>query len=278
MLDSPVLPVAAGLLADSWRRVADCAPALDVTVLTAARPTAPAGWLPLIGSAEQVGRAIAGEADRIRVAHGCEPPLPVAASRLLHHYLWSLGVLAGGPWYLERRVPRLRPELLRTDPATGALAVRPSGFACLPDDPAAGRPGVRVLPGEAALQAELRSAVAESAEPLLAAFRPVLCRGPRALWGMVADDLASALWYLGRMRGEEERAVAAATAVLPGGTPPFPGAADFRRLPGTRGGTHLTRTRLGCCLYYAIRPADACLTCPRTTDAERVRRLEAAGS
>ena len=33
------------------------------------------------------------------------------------------------------------------------------------------------------------------------------------------------------------------------------------------------RPRLGCCLHYTIRPAEACLTCPRTGDDERLRRL-----
>ncbi|MBO1417226.1 (2Fe-2S)-binding protein [Streptomyces sp. FH025] len=130
---------------------------------------------------------------------------------------------------------------------------------------------------------------------------------------MVTDDLASAVWYLGRMLGardtgpsgtgsndtgpnetgangngpdgaesdgagpdgaEEDAAVAAAEALLPGGTLPLPGAADFRRLRTPDGREHHTRTRLGCCLYYAVEPgAAACLTCPRTTDEERLRRF-----
>ncbi|MEU6233969.1 (2Fe-2S)-binding protein, partial [Kitasatospora sp. NPDC047058] len=68
-------------------------------------------------------------------------------------------------------------------------------------------------------------------------------------------------------------AVRAAGAVLPGGTQPLLGAADFRLLHGPDGRSHHTRTRLGCCLYYAIRPDGACLTCPRTPDDERLRRL-----
>ncbi|MGH3323710.1 MAG: (2Fe-2S)-binding protein, partial [Streptomyces sp.] len=101
-------------------------------------------------------------------------------------------------------------------------------------------------------------------------------RGRRALWGMVADDLISGIWYLGRMLGQEERAVRAATELLPSGIPPFPGGAAFRRLEGRGGEQHPTRTRLGCCLYYTIRPAEACITCPRTCDAERLSRLEPA--
>ncbi len=243
-----------------------------------ARGRAPRGqeWISATELSPNLERLLAGEAARVLAAHGHLAREHVAASRLLHHYLWSLCLLVSGPWYLARRVPRIRHEDLWLDPATGDLALLPGAFACLPDDPAAGRPGVRTVAGEDELRAELRAAVAEHVEPVLAAFQRPLRRGQRALWGMATDDLVSGIWYLGRMLGEEDQAVRAATALLPGDTAPFPGAADFRRLTGTDGRDHLTRTRLGCCLYYAIRPADTCLTCPRTCDAERVRRLGAA--
>ncbi|WP_371478438.1 (2Fe-2S)-binding protein [Kitasatospora sp. NBC_00315] len=224
--------------------------------------------------AEHLDLLVAGEAARILAEHGHEAREHVAASRLLHHYLWSLCLLVSGPWYLARRVPRIMPADVWIDPAGGELVVRPGEFACLPGDPAAGLPGVRVLAGEDGLRAELRAVLAEHLAPVLAVFRRPLKRGPRALWGMATDDLVSGIWYLGRMRGEEDRAVREATALLPGDTAPFPGAAGFRRLAGADGRDHRTRTRLGCCLYYAIRPADTCLTCPRTCDAERLRRLE----
>ncbi len=259
--------------------------------------------------AEHLDGLVAGESARILAAHGHEPRPHVAASRLLHHYLWSLCLLVSGPWYLARRVPRIRPEDIWIDAATGDLALRPAAFACLPGDPAAAlaetgpsgfrpasarpsgvrpasarppevrpasvRPsGVRVLAGEDELRAELRAAVADHITPVLALFQSPLKRGQRALWGMATDDLVSGVWYLGRMLGEEEAAVRAAAVLLPGDTLPFPGTAGFRRLAGTEGRSHLTRTRLGCCLYYAIRPADTCVTCPRTCDTERVHRLE----
>ncbi|WP_280723916.1 (2Fe-2S)-binding protein [Kitasatospora sp. MAA4] len=228
-------------------------------------------------------RLVEAEVRRIQAEYGCVAPPHVAASRLLHHYLWSACLLLSGPWYLDRRVLRLRPEDVWIEAASGDLAVRPGGFACLAGDPAAGgecggnvrERGVRVVAGEEELRAELRAAVVAHAAGVLEAFRPVVKRGDRALWGMVTDDLVSGIWHLGRMLGDEERAVAEAAVLLPGGPPPFPGGAAFRRLPGTDGRSHhLTRTRLGCCLYYTIRPADTCVTCPRTGDAERVRRLE----
>nr|WP_236071765.1 iron-sulfur protein [Streptomyces polyasparticus] len=231
---------------------------------------------------ELLDAAIDGEVARIQAKFGPAPRREVAASRLLHHYLWSVGLLLSGPWYLTRRVPRIRPRDIRIDLATAELALTPGGFTCLPGDPAAGLPGVRVVAHEEALRAELRAAYADHMRPLLTAIGPAIRRGPRALWGMAGDDLVSGVWYLGRMLGQEEQSVRSATTLLPTGIAPFPSGADFRRLQGSSGRTHLTRTRAGCCLYYAIRsapdstaePARACATCPRVCDAERVRRIE----
>ncbi|MCX5209609.1 (2Fe-2S)-binding protein [Kitasatospora sp. NBC_00240] len=271
-----IRPGAVDLPGGTYHRLAARCPALRVELTTAQGPAATPGqdWAGMADVELHLDRLIAGEATRILAGHDCTPRDHVAASRLLHHYLWTVCLLVSGPWYLERRVPRIRPEDVWIDPVGGGLALRPGDFACLPDDPAAGLPGARVLAGEAELRAELRAVVAGHVTPVLAAFQAPLKRGPRALWGMVTDDLVSGVWYLGRMLGEEGAAVAAATALLPGDTPPFPGAAAFRTLPGTEGRLHRTRTRLGCCLYYTVRPAETCLTCPRTGDAERVRRLE----
>ncbi|MER8182183.1 (2Fe-2S)-binding protein [Kitasatospora sp. NPDC094015] len=242
-------------LAETYRLLfAACDGALRVEL--AVRPPEGGRWRRADTLACSVEELVAGESARIAAEHGRAPRTHVAASRILHHYLWSVCLLVSGPWYLERQVPQLRATDLWIDPADGRLAVRPGDWVV----------------GD---ESELRTALAEHLGPVLAAFQPYVRRGPRALWGMAADDLLSGIWYLGRVLGEEDHAVEAAAAVLPGDTPPFPGAAEFRRLPGTAGRSHWTRTRAGCCLYYAVDPAQACLTCPRTTDEERVTRLEA---
>lgn len=270
-----IRPRAGDLLSGTYRRLAVHSPSLRFALTPSAQqPEAGRDWIGAADFDRHREQLIAGESARIQAGYDCLPRAHVAASRLLHHYLWSLCLLVSGPWYLDRRVPRIRREDVWIDSPTGDLSLRAGDFACLPGDPAAGLPGARVLAGEDELRAELRAVVAEHVTPVLAVFQGALKRGPHALWGMVTDDLASGIWYLGRMLGEEDAAIRAATALLPGDTPPFPGAAAFRRLPGTDGRTHPTRNRLGCCLYYAIRPAEACLTCPRTCDAERVRRLE----
>jgi hypothetical protein len=242
-------------LTDLYRRLTACCPAWQVRVLTGDRAATGPEWVPAAAFADRRDELIAGEAARIKAQHGCAVPDHVAGSRLLHHYLWSACLLASGPWYLAGLVPELPADGIWLAPGSGELAVRPADGAARPGGPE-----------------RLRAVVAEHAEAVLAAFRPVLKRGDRALWGMVTDDLASGIWYLGRMLGEEERAVAWAARLLPGGTAPLVGSADFRRLSGSGAPT---RTRVGCCLYYAVRPGEACLTCPRTGDAERERRLAA---
>ncbi|MFE7558692.1 (2Fe-2S)-binding protein [Kitasatospora sp. NPDC057500] len=289
---APVASRSVNPLDADYRLLLDLCPALRVRLLTAdvPAPDQAQGWYSadeLSCEPDALARALAGEAARIApvaAAHGTAPRPHVAASRLLHHYLWSLCVLTAGPWWLARRVPSIDGANLWLHAPTGDLALRPGAHV--------------TLPGEDELRAELRASVVTHAEPLLAAFAAPTRRGTRALWGMVTDDLASAIWYLGKRLDaraadagsgtgagvgagagtgagavHEDAAVAAAGAVLPGRTDPLPGAADFRRLRGEDGRGHHTRTRLGCCLYYAVEPERACITCPRTGDEERLRRL-----
>ncbi|MFG2650546.1 (2Fe-2S)-binding protein [Streptomyces sp. NPDC048436] len=267
----------AALLAATYQRLTAHCGTLDVTVAQTGS-TAGQGWLTGTELTEHQGALdafVAAEAARIRSGHDHTPRPDVAASRALHGYLWSVSLLMSGAWYLERRVPRIRPEDVRVHLETGAFEIVPGSLACLSDDPAAGLPGTRVLPDEASLRTELRAAVVAHMRPLLAAIGPRLRRGRRALWGMAGDDLISGIWYLGRMLGQEDEALRAVDALLPGPVAPFPGGAAFRHLTTRDGERHPTRTRLGCCLYYTIRAAEACGTCPRVCDAERLRRLEA---
>jgi hypothetical protein len=245
-------------LVDTYRRLVHLCEALRVTVLDGGHPADSLGgtWLSaedLVTSPHALDTALDGEAARIMAGYGCSAPPHVCVSRLLHAQLWSASLLVSGPWYLTGRVPRLAPDRLWTDPATGAHALVPGDFHMpqAPDGPPA-----------------VRAAVAEYAHPLLDTLGPRARRGTRALWGMAEDDLVSGVWYLGRTLGEEARAMLVADTLVPGG-------AGFRTLRGASGRTHRTRTRAGCCLYYTIRPAETCLTCPRLGDAERLRRLEA---
>lgn len=276
-LETPPAAAVACVLGGAYRRLADTCEALTAQVAESGAPDSQAGvtGAELTGSQETLDAFVEAEAARIQERYGHTARPHVAASRALHDYAWSVGLLMSGVWYLERRVPRIRPEDVRLDLATGVYKITPGSYlSCLPDDPAAALPGVTVLPHEEALRTELRSAVADHMAPLLTALGPIARRGSRALWGLVSDDLVSGIWYLGRVLGREGDAVGAATELLPSAVSPYPGGADFRHLTDASGRRHPTRTRAGCCLYYTIRPDEACSTCPRTCDAERLRRLE----
>ncbi|WP_413755750.1 (2Fe-2S)-binding protein [Streptomyces sp. MMBL 11-3] len=273
----PTAPTVPGLLREAYRQLADTCEALAVQVEEPAPRFTRTGvsGAELTKDRRAMEAFLLAEDTRIRTRYDHVPRRDVAASRALHDYAWSVGLLMSGVWYLTGRVPRIRPEDVRLDLVSGEFTVSPgSGLACLPDDRAAALPGVLTVPHEEALRAELRVAVADHMEPLLTAIGPYVRRGPRALWGLVADDLVSGIWYLGRALGREDDAVRAASALLPSAVAPFPGGADFRHLTGADGRRHPTRTRAGCCLYYTIRPTEACTTCPRTCDTERLRRLE----
>ncbi|MEU3607422.1 (2Fe-2S)-binding protein [Streptomyces sp. NPDC035033] len=207
----------------------------------------------------------------------------VVAGFGLHRYAWPACLLVTVPWFLHRRVPRLPAGAVSFQRARGRMAVRVEEFACLPGDPAAALPGARVVAGEEALRAEVRASLAEHFEALLEGFGPRMRRGRRALWGMVTDEAVESLWYIGALLGEEARAMAELEELLPGTTgrkpeKPYAGGAGFRALAGTEGpdgAPRATRDRAACCFFYTLRPEDTCLTCPRTCDEDRVRRLAA---
>jgi hypothetical protein len=215
------------------------------------------------GSPRLRARLIAAELRTTERRHGRTPRPDVAAGFWLHRYAWPLCLLFTLPWLLQRRVPLLGPEQLacRHSPEGGPaeLAVLPGSpdrFACLPGDPSADHPGAVLLPDRHALDGTLRRTVATQLGPLFAAFGPELRRGPGALWGLATDELVEGLWYAAGLLGEEARAVAALTRLLP--AEPFVGAAAFRT-----DGPALRRSRVSCCLFYTLRPDLPCTGCPR---------------
>ncbi|WP_084000791.1 hypothetical protein [Actinomadura kijaniata] len=205
------------------------------------------------------------EAAQRRIAddHGVTPRRDVAAMDVLHRYAFFATVSMSGPWFLERRVPWVGLDGIAYNEESSSLAVSPARVDCLPDDPVAGSPGTRVVADEERLRRELRGAVAAHLQPVLEAFRPLMRRGPRAMWGLATDELVEGLWYVGRVVGEEKQAVRAAEELLPGGTSPFVGATGFRSCGD--GGGETTRTRINCCLWYTVTPQKPCATCPRRT-------------
>ncbi|MDH6223937.1 MULTISPECIES: iron-sulfur protein [Streptomyces] len=278
------MPLATSAFQDAYDRLAQAFPGLTVTEVAPGEPLpteradAEAGWTAAARFTEEgpeVAELIARDEATVEEYYGRRPRPDVGASLALHRYAWPVCLLFTVPAFLDRRVPRLTVDDVAVHHPSGRIAVRPRTFACLPDDPAAALPGARVVPDEDALRAEVRAAAAEHMGPVLEVFGPRMRRRGRSLWGMVTDELAEGLWYIGSLLGEERRAVEELGRMLPGATLPLPGAAGFRELPGPAGEPLTTRDRVTCCLAYTLAD-NTCVTCPRTCDTDRIAKLTAA--
>ncbi|MFB8034263.1 (2Fe-2S)-binding protein [Streptomyces sp. NPDC056004] len=267
----------ASAVTDAYARLAEAFPGLRAQVL-ADDETAPCGtgWVgadELAAGGQALDTFLDWDHAQVVRDYGQQPRPDVVASFGLHRYAWPACLLVTVPWFLHRRVPRIPVEDVAFQRALGHLTLRVREFACLPDDPAAALPGARVVPDEAALRAEVLAAVADHIGPVLDGFGPRMRRGRRALWGMATDEIVEGLWYIAHLLGEEQRAMSELEALLPGTTKPYVGSAGFRELTGPDGESLPTRDRASCCLFYTLRPEDTCVTCPRTCDADRVRKL-----
>ncbi|MEV8591128.1 (2Fe-2S)-binding protein [Streptomyces sp. NPDC051180] len=273
----PASPVAA-----SYARLAEALSGLRIEEATPGeRLPRGAGWVgadELAAGGPALDAFLAWDNAQVLRDYGTQARPDVVASFGLHRYAWPACLLVTVPWFLHRRVPRLPARNVAFQRALGRMSVRVEEFACLPDDPAAALPGARVVADEEALRAEVRASLAEHFEAILGGFGPRMKRGRRALWGMATDEIVEGLWYVGALLGEEGRAMTELDLLMPGTAKPYAGAAGFRELPGAEdaeGTPRATRDRATCCFFYTLRPEDTCLTCPRTCDAERVRRLTA---
>ncbi|MET7492043.1 (2Fe-2S)-binding protein [Streptomyces sp900116325] len=264
-------------VSDAYTRLAEVFTGLRVEVLGDDEPTpSGVGWVgahELAADGAALDTFLAWDNAQVLRDYGQQARPDVVASFGLHRYAWPACLLVTVPWFLHRRVPRIPVEDVAFQRALGHLTVRVREFACLPDDPAAALPGARVVADEAALRAEVLAAVAEHIGPVLDGFGPRMRRGKRALWGMATDEIVEGLWYIAHLLGEERRAMTELEALLPGTTKPYVGTAGFRELTGPNGESLPTRDRASCCLFYTLRPEDTCVTCPRTCDTDRVRKL-----
>ncbi|MFE8011613.1 (2Fe-2S)-binding protein [Streptomyces antibioticus] len=276
------MPAVPSVTAAAYTRLTEALPGLTVTELAPGEP-APrgGGWVSaaaLAAGGAELDTFLAWDDDQVVRDYEVRARPDVVASFGLHRYAWPACLLITVPWFLTRRVPRYPVTDVSYD-RTGEvmrMAVRPPvSFACLPDDPAAALPGARVVADEEALRAEVREAVAEHHEPVLAGFGPRTRRRGRALWGMVTDEIVEGLWYVAELLGpeERERARRELELLLPGSTRPYVGSAAFRELTAPDGRALPTRDRASCCMFYTVRPEDTCDTCPRTCDADRVAKL-----
>ncbi|GGT17868.1 (2Fe-2S)-binding protein [Streptomyces purpureus] len=272
-----LLPGLTSPVAAAYTRLTEVFPGLGIREL-AAGEQAPrgGGWVgadELAAGGAALDAFLAWDNEQVVRDYGQRARPDVVAGFGLHRYAWPACLLVTVPWFLDRRVPRIPVEGVAFQRTLGRMTVRIEEFACLPGDPAAALPGARVVADEEALRAEVRDSVAEHFARILEGFGPRMRRGRRALWGMATDEIVEGLWYIAHLLGEESRAMAELELLLPGTEKPYVGTAGFRELTGPGGAPLPTRDRSSCCLFYTLRPEDTCVTCPRTCDAERIRRL-----
>ncbi|MEU3253567.1 (2Fe-2S)-binding protein [Streptomyces sp. NPDC006997] len=268
------MPAPHSAVTDAYTRLTEAYPYLTITELPPGTPPpAGDGWVTAAALATDtpaLDRFLAWDDEQTQRDYHRRARPDVVASFGLHRYVWPACLLVTVPWFLHRRVPRYPATHVSYDRTAGRMALHPTTaptpFACLPDDPAATLPGARTVPDEEALRAEVRAAIAEHVEPLLAAFGPRTRRRGRALWGMVTDDVVEGLWYIARHLGEEDRAIRELEALFPGtsATKPYLGPPAFRASRTPDGQPTATRDRASCCMFYTVVPEDICDTCPRT--------------
>jgi ferric iron reductase protein FhuF len=185
--------------------------------------------------------------------------LAVAASALLEEYAWALGL----PLFAALATGAPAPDL-----AAGNVRLRFDG----------GRPAEVEVRDPAAPPGGGAGAVARLVDGHLAALVARLAerrvrRGPRALWGLVANGCAAALLEQARAAGLPPGRVAPLLDQLLG-APGRPLPAPALLQVGPADGPCLVRRRVTCCLNYTV-AGQPCATCPLLPPAETRRRLAA---
>jgi hypothetical protein len=212
-----------------------------------------------------------------RLPGGDQVPEKTTAGHVLQWYLLIPSFLGSLLFHAARRVPMLTPDRLHFRLEAGVpqqVALHPGRFWCLPQDPAAGHPDAVPVPDEATLGAILREEVIAHATSMLAVYRPQLRFGRRTQWATVTDVLDISLLRAGRAFGSPQAGARDAQLVLGAGDKPLTSASTIYPVTDEHGRTHWIRRRGSCCFRYAVpgvpRP---CVSCPRLSEADRVRIL-----
>lgn len=219
---------------------------------------------------------LAGWADRVAAwltrEYG-EAPDRVVVGYLLSWYLTVPAQAAALLFHTTRRVPALGPTDLAVrfaadSPRPAETALLGDCFACLADDPAAGRPYATPVADDALLAAVLRGRYAAHAARFLTALGDALGErirvGRHTLWASATDALDGAFWRTGQYCGNESMGVTNAALVLPAALAPFTSGSTLRPAAGTDSSDAWTRRRESCCFHYVLRSGlGTCTTCPR---------------
>ncbi|HMQ30604.1 MAG TPA: IucA/IucC family C-terminal-domain containing protein [Chloroflexaceae bacterium] len=260
--------------------------ALDADLLGAAPGPLEAGWFRadalLREGAPELREGLARQAARYA---GMDRR--TAGSFFVNEYAWYVFAGPIGALLAERRAPELDPANLalrfrgytwEEDGETGEAERIDARFlsgrcAVLPDDPAAGLPGVTVLSDEGALREWLRAGLEAHVTPLIERVHAATRLGRRAQWNLVADACAGQFLNAGKLLGDPARAQAEGLAfVRAAGSPMCNPGTGYITLE-CAGHTGTFRARGGCCRYYTVGDGDKCTTCVLRPAEERDQRL-----
>ncbi|WP_018347461.1 ferric iron reductase [Longispora albida] len=217
-------------------------------------PPAADGWLP--GTAFADGTAIA---DLLAGPRHRWDALPHASATLAWKaYAYWLALPAVLGYTAVRRVPLLHAGNVVVRLSTGkpyvTIGIRRLALAVLPNDPAAGQPGVRVLPDEDALLDVFRETLVDQhLAPVLHQIRQQARVGKRPLWGSLASAVAQGVAKAADTLPVD--AVATATQLLD----TF-GVSDLVDVERKREGG-LAVQRRTCCLAFTVSCLKTCSTC-----------------
>lgn len=209
----------------------------------------------------------AGMDDRVRGAH------------LISFYSHHLGIAAAAVYLQTGLVPNLHPD---------RLAFRFEPVA----QHGRGTPSDTYPPGISRLHFRFRSfargddwvaafhgGFVESFNPAIGLLQGRTGLSPVAQWRLVGDGIAGAFLEVGAALGEEDRAMAAALAIINrAGSPVFSETARYAKIGAVCDGIpveRIFRLRSGCCLYYRTEGGDFCDVCVLLDDETQKSRLQA---
>ncbi|MGH3899683.1 MAG: (2Fe-2S)-binding protein [Pseudonocardiaceae bacterium] len=215
-------------------------------------------------------------AQRLTQQHA-QVPEQTTAAHVLQWYLGIPSYLGAMLFHSARRVPSLQPRELAFRLDLGwvrEVALRPGPFWCLPSDPDVGHPDATSVADERALAAILRWQIVTHAARFLKVYGPLVRFGRRTLWAAVTDTLDVTLLVAGRSFGSAQAGATDARLVLAEREEPLTSASTTCEVTDERGRTHWIRRRGWCCFTYALPGVEhPCASCPRVSDAERIRIL-----
>jgi hypothetical protein len=199
------------------------------------------------------------------------------ATSFYDSYQWYVGAVAVGSFVADARVPDVGAHNIAVkfddDGALSNIALITPNFACLPDDPAAGQPGVVTLADRDALRAHAARAIWEHVSQLIGPLQAAAGVSEQTLRRASVNSQAGlALWILQQVK---QPALAVAEARAFGAALPF--AAEVKLFEVECDGERETFLNGSVCCDWNLDPENAsgayCNNCPKVPMPKRMETL-----